>query len=339
MNLNKSNIKKILLIRTDHLGDLILTLPAIRSVKLNFPDSELCVLIDQRYNSLIKNCGYVDKIINVEDNSLIKLILALRNEKFDLIIDLACKSNPKISLAMFFSSARYKVGYLTHKFRNLLLNYCITPPKEILYELDYCLNVLKAIGLEKISKDLLLPFDKDSVNKIDEELKSLSKNKLLVGITPFVDIEQKQWSLEKYGELINKIVEEKNVEVIIPYSENDEFKVQCLRNDVDKKTIFLKTNLQELYYLISKCDLLITNNSGPMHLGLAAKISTIVINGPSIIQRWCHPKYHVVVSKHLGCERDCSYCWKNIDFKCIKDISVDEVYKAASNKIKMLRVD
>ncbi len=75
-----------------------------------------------------------------------------------------------------------------------------------------------------------------------------------------------------------------------------------------------------------------------MHLGLAAKTPTIVVNGPSIIKRWCHPEFHTLVTKNLGCERDCEYCWKNIDFKCIRDISVNEVYEAVNNKIKMLKV-
>lgn len=248
-------INNILAIRNDRFGEFLLNIPAIRALKEAYPQAKLTLAVSREVVELAATVECVDAVVawdEVKGN--------LRKYKFDLCVIL----NPakEAHIACFFAGIPVRVGYdrkwgilLTHKLKD-------TKHQGMRHEVDCNLELVGLIGAKTLDKTFKI--------KVDDNLFREFIGQRIVAIHPFTSDPVKQWPTERFKELAQRIKRELGLKVII---------VGLSQSVLDMgdgiASMINKTSLVELAALLKRCSLLISCDSGPMHL--AASVGTPVI--------------------------------------------------------------
>ena len=322
--------KKIIIFQTAFLGDLILTLPLIKEIKEKFKDSKLTIVVRKEFSSAFQGLKEIDEIIEDDKKknkirSTISLIKKIRNEDFDIAIlphrsfrtaIIACLGKAKIRIGFDIPIVSF---FYTHK----------VPFKWLMHDAERNTALLSYI-LKNIKIDFPnIETDYDLSPKIDE--------KKIILINPSSVWETKKWPHYKYSLLIKKIYEKYKIRPVIIGSKEEVPYSELIEKPVKGMCINLcgKTSLSLLISLMKKADILITNDSGPMHIGVASRIYVIAIFGPTTKELGFFPysSKSTVLEADLEC-RPCrlhgSMKCPHGHFLCMKLISVDDVMNIVS---------
>ncbi len=317
--------RKILIIRFSSLGDVVLVHPVIKELFDNGYTVDL--LTKKIYKDIFKYNTCIDNILFLEDHkNLFGVLKSIRENKYYRILDLHRNLRTAfIKLFFFYKTITYKKyrfrRFLFFRFRiNLLKNN---------YVIKNYLRTLQGLGIRKrISQtDYSIFFRKPGKTAVP---------KTMIVIAPFARYYTKEWV--HYKGLI-EILRQK-YRVIIIGEQEDHSRAEKLTG---KNVLNLcgKADLDQIASLIDKSRLLITNDSGIMHLGVGTKAPVISIFGSTSAEFGFKPvrKETIVIErKDLRC-RPCDYhgrhdCPKE-HFKCMRDISIDRVIKDAGKFIKI----
>jgi ADP-heptose:LPS heptosyltransferase len=340
MFFDKKKIKKILVIRMDRLGDLVLSLPAFASLRKNFPKAKIVALVNKPFGEMLLAHGFANETIEFDSakyktiKKKLLFLLKLRKQHFDFAVDLQHAKNDFAAFALLFCCAETKVGYAIG-LRRLTARKAIGLSPEILSEKRHALALLEILGLKTTSKAKFKK-NKKAEKTITNFLKKNNalKQKIVclhAGVSG--DIPEKAWPKERFAELAEKISKELNAIVFLTGTKKEDSLLDFI---VEKsKSLAVKANffsLNETIELLKKSDLVITNNTGPMHLSLMLEKPTIVLNAFSNPKRWpVEGKNSVLLVKKV-------YCWpcetgKTISckksFECIRGIAVQQVFETA----------
>lgn len=305
--LNWSRIKKILIIRNDHIGDLCLTIPFITALKQFRKDFIIELLINEYTNDLVSLNPDIDKIICSRKDEPLESVLKKLSE-YDIVFNLTTtKLNARLISKI---NGKIKIGY-AYKFFNIkscnrfVFVHRQNPP---IHETDFCFEYFKTLGLNMdknvaIEKShIYIPDEiKNKINIFVQSLK-LDKTKKNVGIHPGSKNSAYNWSLKNYINLGELLIEKYNVLYIFGPDEKN-FILEFNETQL-KKFHFIcgDFSLKELCCFISKLDYLISSSTGPMHIAGIMGISTISIfsNKPSHNYLKWHPiknKYKIIEPK------------------------------------------
>ncbi len=322
--------EKILIIRFSSLGDVVLVHPVIR--KLYNAGFEVHFLTQKEYIHLFTQNPYVNKIIpfNKRKDSLWKIIKIIKKENYYRIIDLQKNLRSIFILFYFFNKS---FVYKKYKFRRwLLVHFKINLLKNNSVIKNY-LNVLKKLNIKISSRDYNYTIS-TSLN-IANKIKSLLKNKRkkIISIAPVAKWETKIWW--GYAKLI-EILSKKFFIVLLGTKEEQKRINLLIKNPKNVLNLAGKLNLLEIVEVIKNSSILITNDSGIMHLGAGTDTPLIAIFGSTVKEFGFVPlRKNVIIieSNNVKC-RPCDYHGRNkcpkSHFKCMKNISVETVL----NKIK-----
>lgn len=251
-------IRNILLVRNDRFGEFLLNIPAIRALKETFLNSRITLAVDKSVVELAKMIGAVDEVV-VWDDSLRK---GLRKMKFDLFI--ALNPTKEAHWAAFIAGISIRLGYdrkwgflLTHKLEDTK---CVGDRHEV----DCNLELVNLIGAKTENKTIAL--DKLPIEGSNEYRGAIA-------VHPFTSDPVKQWPVERFMELANRIAREMKAKVVLVGKAED--RGQSPTGTVSSVNLVNKTSLVELAQVLKQCKLLVTCDSGPMHL--AAVVGTPVI--------------------------------------------------------------
>lgn len=321
---NKS--KKILFIQLWGIGESILTLPSIEAIRRKFKYSDISVLATHR-NKEVYNSSKVN-ILTIDLNPISILKFIINNfKKFDIVIDFEEYLN--ISSIISFFTGKHRVGF-SHNIRGKTYNQTVNYNDKI-----HCSKTfLKLVEVFNASYDKIPKIKYKESNKVNNLLKE--KN---IGIVPGAaeSAKSRMWPKERYIELIRNL----KGNIILIGSDKE----KGLLNEIELATSTINTagklSLNELFHLIDKLDLLISNDTGPLHIASAMGTKTIGLFGPntpirfgpltkgsiSIYKPAC--KYSPCINVHKGEVPDCLKIMKDINEyqKCMKQIKVDDVLK------------
>jgi len=280
---DKKKVKKILAIQLYGLGDYLMSSPAIREIKKLFPKAKLSVLTKGFVGSAAELNPFVDEVI-AGKKSFNELKNLLQEKKFDLIICL--NKSVESSLLALNSGAPFRCGYL----KDFTARSNFKPFKEIysgkVHWVDFYLNVAKALGAKSPSRDYVLETGRKDLQKISLLLKKkgAKKNDYLVMLSPSVrpGAESKAWQNGKWTELANKLLEKKKTRIVFSAFGSEIAAVNEIINGIRKKgkvTCLNNLSLGEFTALIKRMDLLVSVDSGPMHIGFAVKTPVIALFG------------------------------------------------------------
>lgn len=280
----------ILILTKNWVGDVIFEMPAIRVVKENFPGAHLIAVTKPRCVEVLEANPYVDEVIPFDekgkDQSLIaklRFVLNLRRRRIDKAF-LFHRSGTRARLA-YLAGARERIGYDT-KSRGALLTCRVPEPEGPIHDVQYFLDLLRAAGL-KVDGDYQYEFYFTEADEV-RAIQILNDHGLepgnIVAVQPGANWAPKRWPVEYYRELVGKLIEKYSVQVVITGTSEDEPLAQVIRRGPDDQSVVSlcgKTKIRELGALFSKCQLLIANDSGPLHIGAGVGTNVIGIFGPT----------------------------------------------------------
>lgn len=337
-----SKIKKILFIRTDRIGDLVLSTPTVKALKEAFPGSELIVLASPCNQSLLFHNPYVDKVF-VYDQKLglshkIGIIKQLRKYGFDLAIDPYTDYELKTALIALLSGAKWRTGYSSYG-RQVFFNLNGPELAEDRHLVDLTLDILKSLGVVANDKKPEIFLTEQEKKWAGNWLRTRgAEGKPLIGIHPGAYYESQKWPPDSFAEVARRLRENKRLDVIIFGGLGDKDLAEHINSMTGEDTLMhVQGDLRQFAALLSHCTLLICNNSGPLHTAVALDIPTISIMGPTNKDRWMpigdiHKVLRIGDLPCIGCNM--GYC-KIETHDCMRLISPSMVIEAAKNFLQI----
>jgi heptosyltransferase III len=336
--IKREEIKKILCIKPRGIGDIILSTIVLENLNSAFPNSQIHFLTEEFAKRAVENNPFVSKVLTFDKKDFVhSIIRKVRKEKYNLILDFW--SNPKTAQIAFFSGARYRVGY-EKRGRKYAYNYLGKNGTMGEHAAEDNLVLLKAIDVPIISKRIIYKTTKEEKLFAESFLTDLiTRDKLLIGIIPSGGWESKRCDPIKWIEICNEIQKKYNIKILILWGPGDEKDTQEIINGLKPTPIFApKSTFGQLSALIESCDLIIANDSGPMHAAAALDKPTLGIFGPT--DPTAHRPYSEYSSYIIHSELHCIKCTKLVcpyNHECMLELSIGKVMNEIDKLMKFLR--
>jgi len=323
-------IKRILLIRTDRIGELLLTTPAVRAMRQTFPQARISIVVNPSSTDVVEGSPYVDSVIrfDVKDKNInfidkLRFFMMIKKSDFDSVVIF----NPSklFNVLTFLAGIPIRVGY--DRKLGFLLSHKIEDKKYLCekHEVEYNLDLVELIGARTDNKTPYLPLDNTAEEKIEDIVKvnAIKADDLLVAVHPATSNPDKMWPLDRYAQISDGLINEFDVKIVLIGGKEEakitnEVKAK-MKNSVLDLTGTL--SIKELGLILRRCLFLISNDTGPVHISAAVGTPTIVLFGEErpggSSKRWGpYGEGHCVISKPK-----------------VTDITVEKVYEAARKKV------
>jgi len=324
--------KKILLIQTAFIGDVILITPLIRAIKELYPDSLLDVMVIPQTADILDNNPNINKLVifDKRKNKFISFVNTLRiikKKKYDIAF--SPHSSMTTALLMYLAKIPVRVGFDRWQAKNLLTQKVTHPEGE--HKIEKNLHLLSLFSDKKFSIETKLFPPKKMSEKASVLLSDLKMNtRKLIAVAPGSVWYTKKWPQKYYKNLVGQLSESGYGIVFI--GSPDERKI-CEEIKPEKNSINLAGDLSllESAAVIAKCDLMICNDSGALHLANAVKTDVIAFFGPTVKSIGYYPfrDTDYVFEIDMDC-RPCSSHGGNKcpleHFDCMRLIKPDSVF-------------
>ncbi len=342
--------KNILVRGVNWIGDAVMTMPAIRALKLANPGSKITLLLKPWVSPLFEKNPNVDEIILYSDEyrgftGRIKLARKLREYNFDCAVLLQNAFDS--AFITFLAGIPERIGYRRDARRFFLTKSVpVDGDAESLHHIEYYVNILVRSGFVAKESPPWIYLSIDERLRARQRLKDLKRP--VIAINPGATYgSSKRWRIEGFAKVAGKIIDEINGSAVIlggtpEVAIAEEIVKMLLRakpelGSANSHLLFMagKTGLRDLAALISESDVLVTNDSGPMHIGYAVGTPIVAIFG-STSPELTGPAADdaVVIRKEIDCspcfEREC----KKGDLRCMDLVSPDEVFDAIKRLVK-----
>jgi heptosyltransferase-2 len=333
--------RNILVRGVNRIGDTVFSLPSVTALKHAFPQARLTVLAKPQVMGLFLHNPAVDETIPLEDRGRHKglagrwrLVLELRKRKFDLAVVL--HNCFDAALVPFLAGIPERIGYVKEH-RGFLLTRSLPFPREPVHQVDHYLALLSLIGVTAGDKVPRLFIDHGEKEWAEGFLNENTARRPLVGIIPSSIARTRRWFPERFASVGDRLTESTGGSVILLGGPGDAGISEAIKGHMKTRSVDAtgRTGIRQLMALIEHCDLIISNDTGPMHLAWALGKPVVTFLGAADIReiRPLSPKVHII-NKELPC----SPCIKEEcpagTTECLELITADEVYESA---VEMLR--
>jgi heptosyltransferase-2 len=318
-------MKKILILRLSSIGDIVLTQPVAKVLREVYPNATIDYLIKKPYVGIVEAFGCIDTIHTWKNKR--EILRKLKKQKYDLVIDLHSKLNTFIikSLVRGKKTITYnKKHYLRKKIVRKITGKSITSTVELYF------SALKKIGITQTIEHPALYPDKSKKISLGEKF----PGKKLIGIFPGALYATKMYPLKKLVKFIDSVPSRWNCKFIILGSKTEKLLSAELQENTKTELLNLcgEFNISQLISVINNMDVIISNDSGPMHIAAALSKPQIALFGATHPRLGFAPlnKKAVIISSNIYCQ-PCSLhgsaiCPKG-HFLCMNSISPELIKK------------
>lgn len=291
-----NKFKKILCIRPDNIGDVIMTAPAIRALKHAVPGRKISLLTSSSGAAISRFIPEIEEIIlfdtpwvkNSSENNgsqIQRIVDELAARKFDAaIIFTVYSQNPLPSAMICFMAGIPRIaGYCRENPYQLITDWIPDkePLLEIKHEVERQLELVSYLGAECEDDKLFLKLSKASEGKTLKDLraKGLLPSGSYIVIHPGVSEEKRKFPIEKFGEAANMLTEDLKVPVVITGSSNEKHLADYIVKVSGGSAVSLagELSLEDLIAVIKNASVLISNNTGPVHIAAAVQTPVVVL--------------------------------------------------------------
>lgn len=332
------NGKRIIVTFLMHLGDLVLTTPFLRVLRQAAPQAHITYLVDEKLKDVVKNNPNIDEVMTIDkkgkDDSILalyKFAKTISKGNYDVLINL--HPNERTSFIDFCAKVPVKVGFSHFLFRPFLTK--VTPFNRKLHAADMYIDVLSQLGINNIDNNGLEIFpsseDKKTAAEFWQEQQITPQDKV-IGFNIGSAIETKRWAPERFAKVADTLATEGYKVVFFGGSMDEKM--------VNKALTYMKTepiiatgrfSIGELAAAMRRCRLVITNDSGPMHVAISQQIPIVALYGPSHIDLYGPYTEKATVVRAIP---PCTGCAKAMrhkcdDMQCMKRLTVEQVLAAA----------
>lgn len=363
--------QRILLLRLDLIGDLVLSLTVARALKRTYPEAEIDLLALPSSAGVARFDPNIAEIIPYDPNiwrrprallqparwsELFALRERLRARRYDLAVSVY---GPWAATLAALSGARRRVGYSSESYPGFMTDNVPggVPGRwqhgaqlDNRHEVDYCLELARAVGATITPEDRIPRLYTDDQTR--QEVEQLLLNAGMQPGKPLIvchinsnNGQSKRWPIPYWATLIDRLICEAGAEVVLSGAPNDLPQVEGVTRRMNEQAINLagKTSLTQLAALLQRADLLISGDSGPLHMGVACDTPIIGIYGPT------NPALNGPVSPDatiLHSDIWCSPCYTGrapadcrfYTTQCMKNVLPAQVFAAAQQKLAQPRL-
>ncbi len=350
--------KRILIIRLSSIGDVVRTLPALASLRRQFPRAHIAWAVEDKSSGLLEGHPHLDEIVTLERK---KIVQSFRNplrfhEGLSLLARFAVRiSRPRYDLAFDFhgifksgliaalSRSPKRVGFrrgFVKEFSYVFTNTRVSPSDARLSRVTRNLELIKPfVRPENLTDRPLLAPAYEHRDKATAFIRGkFGDSHPVVAVHPGTSRQLKKWFPQSFARLCDMMAESLGARVMLTWGPGERDEVEHIRSLArTSPEIGIQTNgLLELAALFEMCDLMITVDSGPMHIASAVGTPVVAIFGPTDIRvNAPHWPPHKIVSSGL----DCCPCDENCDFaRCMDAVTPEGVLEAARELLTQTRV-
>lgn len=277
-------IKKIIISRTDKIGDLILSIPSFFMLRKMFPDAEIIVLVRKYNYDIVKNLQYIDRVIKIDDYTQKNLVEKISYFKADVFI--ALYSDTFICKLARKSKAKIRVGPYSKLVSFFTYNKGVYQKrsKSIKNEAEYNLDLVRSLNPvlydENYEINTEIIIDKNN-EEIGEKFynSEISKNSKVVVINPFTGGSAKNITDEQYHSLIkNLISQKKDIEVIITAHISEDERAHKIADGIERTHVFSNGGpLLNIAAIIKRADVYVGGSTGPTHMAGALQKKIVAV--------------------------------------------------------------
>jgi heptosyltransferase-2 len=293
MDPQPNDVKKILLIRTDRIGDVVLSLPMLPVLKKRFPSADISVMVRKYTRELVEHHPDVAEIILWEQNgerSVSFYVDLLRKKKFDIVII----PYPRFLLALivFLAGIPVRVG-TGYRWYSFLFNAKVYEHRKdaLRHEAEYNLNLLKAIGIEETgTPEFEISIPDGAREKIDTQLASDRIGRFAV-LHPGSGGSARDWPPEKFAGLGDALRSSLDLTIVLTGGDGERPLTAAVASRMNIVPVDYtgKFSLPELGALFKRSAVVVANSTGPLHIASAVG-TPVVAFYPPIVQcsavRW-----------------------------------------------------
>ncbi len=327
----RNEVKRILIIRPGGIGDAVLLIPSLKVVKKIMPGVQIHVLCEPRNRGIFSASPFVDNVFNYRD---FKDLFHLKRNHYELVID--TEQSHVLSAVMASNFRRsVKVGFATNG-RESVYDIGIKYHQEQ-YEMGSFLSLFEHV-IEGWPDRFL--WEPPYLHPLPEEEKKVSEllhgtERPIVCLFPGASIEQRRWPAVRWGSVAGYLWKNGFQPVLLGGTGERRLSFEITQKaDCPLLNLCCTLTLSETGALFERSNLLISTDSGILHLAVIAGLPTVSLFGPGIAKKW-GPKgeRHIVLNKKLACS-PCTRFGETppcpVGAKCMKAITVNDVIKAAS---------
>lgn len=349
--------KKILIINTFGIGDVLFTTPLVSNIKHIFPDCSIGFVCNARTYALLEKNPDVDKLFIYERDEFFAvykksrlqywkkvqgLLNDIKREKYDLAFDLSL--NGSMNFFTWRTGIKERVG-LNYRNRSRFLTRKIDfDGFEGKHVVDYYLSLLNLIGHAPRPYEMTLPISTDDERWVDEiwRDKHIKPQDNVIGIVPGggaswgKEAFYRQWPVENYAKLADKLIENFSAKIILLGDKNEIELCSKVQDFMKHPCLSLlgQATLSQYAALLKKCNLVVMNDGGPLHIATAAGANVVSLFGPvdEAVYGPYTSKRQTIVKKGLSCQ-PCYRRFRMSDCRhlsCLRTLTVDEVFLKAS---------
>lgn len=363
VNMNLSQVKRVLVVRLDEIGDVVMTTPFLRELRRLLPDAWITLVVKPSVYNLVELCPYVNEVLTYDWRGarlcqpLQRHWRALRlawkhlwQGRFDLaILPRWDTDGYHGTYLLYFSGARWRIGYSENvtaakKRDNMGFDRMLTHVLEdntLKHDVEHNLDVIRFLGGHVQDQRLELWVDDQDKNFADEVLgcSEVEPGDLLVALCPGAGARKRQWPIHKYAEICLWLRSKYQARLLIVGGPGEEPLGRELQSKFGSSAINVvgKTTLRHATAMLKRASLYVGSDAGAMHI--AAAVGTPVVelschpetgspygsNSPSRFGPWCaNRKIIQPRDPGLGCSEECVADVPH----CILGISVDRVKEA-----------
>ncbi|MBN2594882.1 MAG: glycosyltransferase family 9 protein [Sedimentisphaerales bacterium] len=342
--------KNILITKPSSLGDIVLTLPALRALRMSFPEAKISWLIRPEFAQLIENHPDLDEIITFDRKllgrawfhsgafgALMSLIRKLRRSQFDVIFDF--QGLFRTACLAWLSGSKLRFGMANaREFATIFYTHKIPQSIEDIHMVDFYLKIIRAAGARDFGVEFVFPQNPKAEESVGRLLSSHGIQDNYAVLISGSAHRDKCWPSERFAQIADKISSQYNLSIVATGSASESSIVEKIKEKAKVPIANLagKTSLSELVALLKRAKLAVSNDTGPGHIAAAVGVPLVLMFGRSNpVRLEPYKRKHCV----MAIEPDSrGVTINNFDPKYdIKNITVEQVYQKIAKQLKSLR--
>jgi len=331
-------IKNILIVKYGSVGDIVNAVPAVRHLRESLPEAKIYWLVKEAFAGLVEDADFIDGIVEYRSGggfpgrAVLELVKNLRRLEIDTVIDF--QGLLKSALIGFLSGAKNRFCFpYTREFSSILYTRPMGKQRGACHAVQENLSVVEELTGRKIEGrgDISIDLKPEVLERAAALLKShIITDSPIVVISPSSRWPSKMWAAEKFSALADLLVTGIDAAVILTGAAGDVGYVESIKNGMRAGAVNLagRTDLKMLAGVIKLSDLVVSCDSGPMHMACALGVPVAAVFGPT------DPSYTGPYGENsivVRAETRCAPCRKRkcAGMTCMDGVSVGDVYQGA----------
>jgi ADP-heptose:LPS heptosyltransferase len=320
------NFGSFLLIRPGGIGDAVLLVPAIRALKIKYPDARITVLAERRNGAIFSLCPAVDHLLLYDRKT--ELLAAIRG-RYDVVIDTEQWHRLSAVVARM-TGAPVSIGFATNERKRLFSHQVAYSHDD--YETESFFRLLQPLGIAAPA-ELIVPFLDIPVSARQSASTALVhvESRPFAVLFPGASISERRWGAGHFRELALRL-QRSGIGVVVVGGGGDRADGDLICADGIGLNLAGRTTLAETAAVIQRTAVLVSGDSGILHIGVGLGVPTVSLFGPGIAAKWApRGERHIVINRELPCSPCTRFgttppCPEQ--GRCIAAIPVDEVEAA-----------